>query len=387
MTMNSVTSSKCPNCGKDLVVQEKFCPHCGTSLDSASDQNKKLARRLFEKAQFNYNQDRGLTQALADCEQVIEYEPAFAEAHNLRGLILDALNRTDEAILEYREAMRLDPNSKDAQANLRDAEGEQISSGYGMSSGMYDNEETGGLRRLLVSGGIGLLLLLLMAGGYYFVSQNVLPELGPTTELVFIPDTQDGVAVSKEDMENAAGVLTERSKLLGYSQVRFKVTSSGQIIAKVPLTINANELASQIDQVGLLEFVDFGDEDIAVGQEVRTDIESPYLAQVDGKTWHTIISNDAITSADAVTPYGSYQVSFTLSDEGKQVFAFHTAKHINKYLGIVLDKIVISNPIIKQAITQGQGVITGNFTHERAVQLATVLNTSPLPFPIKLVEK
>lgn len=384
--MNSVSSSKCPNCGKDLVIQEKFCPHCGTSLDSASDKNKKLARRLFEKAQFNYNQDRELNQALADCEQVIEYEPAFAEAHNLRGLILDALNRSDEAILEYREAIRLDPNSKDAQANLRDAEGEQISSGYGVGSGAYE-EESGGIRRLLIIGGIGLFLLLLMAGGYYFVSQYVLPELGPTTELVFIPDTQDGVVVSKEDMTNAASILTERSKLLGYTRVKFRVTNNGQIVAKVPLAINANELSSQIDQVGLLEFVDFGDENVTVGQEVRTDIESPYLVQVDGETWHTIISNDAITSADAVAPNGLYQVSFTLSDEGKQVFAFHTAKHINKYLGIVLDKVVISNPIIKQAITKGQGVITGDFTQDRAEQLAAVLNTRPLPFPIKLVEK
>lgn len=385
--MDSISSSKCPHCGKDLVVNEKFCPYCGNKLDASSNKNEELARRLFEKAQFNYNQDRDIHNALADCELALEHDPNLAEAHNLRGLILDDLNQSHEAILEYREAIRLNPHFEEAQANLRDAEGEQISSGFGTSPSVSSFEQEDGFRRLFISGGVGLLLLLLMAGGYFLINQYILPELGPTTKLVFIPDVPESITVSKEDLENTADILTERSKLLGYSRVNFSVSDNGEIVANVPLTINASELANQIDQMGLLEFVDFGIEPIQEGQEVRTDVENPYLPQIEGKTWHTIISNDAITSADVVTPTDSYQVFFELSDEGKQVFAFHTAKNINKYLGIVLDKIVISNPIIKQAITEGQGVVSGNFNTETAQQLATVLNTSPLPFRIKLVEK
>ncbi len=385
--MISDPSSKCPECGKDLVLQERFCPYCGAELNAGMDKNQALALKFFEKAQFNYNQNRKLQSALADCELALEHDPTFAEAHNLRGLILDALDLSDEAIIEYREAIRLNPYFEEAQANLKDAESEQITSGYGISPSIQDSEQGGELRRLLITGGVGLILLLLMVGGYYVVNRFLLPIFGPTTELVFVPDVPESTTVSKNDLEDAANILTERSKLLGYSQITFRASSNGAIVANIPATINGSELASQIGQVGLLEFVDFGNEQVMVGQEVRTDIENPYMVQVEGKTWHTVISNDAIVSADAVKPADSYQVFFTLNEEGKQVFAFHTAKHIGKYLGIVFDKVVISNPIIQQAITKGEGVISGNFNQETAQQLAAVLNTKPLPFEVKLVEK
>ena len=41
---------------------------------------------------------------------------------------------------------------------------------------------------------------------------------------------------------------------------------------------------------------------------------------------------------------GKPAVSFTLSTDGAKIFADYTSTHTNQYLGIVLDKTVISAP-------------------------------------------
>ncbi len=83
-----------------------------------------LAQQCFQKAEKASASGRSLKKALADCEQALEYRPDYAEAHNLRGLILDALGNNEEAILAYQEAIRLQPDFTDAKENLEDAEAE-----------------------------------------------------------------------------------------------------------------------------------------------------------------------------------------------------------------------------------------------------------------------
>jgi uncharacterized RDD family membrane protein YckC/Tfp pilus assembly protein PilF len=60
--------------------------------------------------------------ALRECEQAIQLAPGLAEAHNLRGVVLEELGRREEAITAYREASHLDPSFRDARRNLAEAE-------------------------------------------------------------------------------------------------------------------------------------------------------------------------------------------------------------------------------------------------------------------------
>jgi preprotein translocase subunit SecD len=83
---------------------------------------------------------------------------------------------------------------------------------------------------------------------------------------------------------------------------------------------------------------------------------------------------------------GSYQISFVLKSGASRVFAEYTSTHVNQYLAIVLDKKVISAPIIKSAITDGQGVIQGSFSNDSANALAVQLRYGSLPVPVKVVE-
>jgi tetratricopeptide (TPR) repeat protein len=54
----------------------------------------------------------------------VRLAPDLAEAHNLRGTILDALGQKEQAIDAYQEALRLQPTFRDAQNNLHEAEAE-----------------------------------------------------------------------------------------------------------------------------------------------------------------------------------------------------------------------------------------------------------------------
>ncbi len=66
-----------------------------------------------------------LPAALSACDAALQVAPQWAEAHNLRGIVLDELGRTREAIAAYREALRLDPAFSDAATNLAELQAER----------------------------------------------------------------------------------------------------------------------------------------------------------------------------------------------------------------------------------------------------------------------
>jgi Flp pilus assembly protein TadD len=57
--------------------------------------------------------------------------PNYADAHNLRGIILEELGRKEEAVSAYREAVRVDPSFREAAENLQDLEAELKSGAAG----------------------------------------------------------------------------------------------------------------------------------------------------------------------------------------------------------------------------------------------------------------
>ena len=81
------------------------------------------ARQHFERA-LAYEEKGEFQQALRECEATIQLASNWAEAHNLRGIILEELDRPEEAIAAYQEAIRLDPTFDEAKENLSVAEAE-----------------------------------------------------------------------------------------------------------------------------------------------------------------------------------------------------------------------------------------------------------------------
>jgi tetratricopeptide (TPR) repeat protein len=78
---------------------------------------KEIAKKYFDQS-FEYWEKSNYQEALEECDKAIELAPDWSEAHNLRGVILEEMDKPDESIMEYREAIRLDPDNKDAKKNL-----------------------------------------------------------------------------------------------------------------------------------------------------------------------------------------------------------------------------------------------------------------------------
>jgi protein-export membrane protein SecD len=80
-------------------------------------------------------------------------------------------------------------------------------------------------------------------------------------------------------------------------------------------------------------------------------------------------------------------VSFTLDRLGAQKFGRATTDNVGKRLAIVLDGEIVSAPSINEAITSGNGMISGNFSYQEATDLALLLRSGALPTPLLVVEE
>jgi len=80
-------------------------------------------------------------------------------------------------------------------------------------------------------------------------------------------------------------------------------------------------------------------------------------------------------------------VTFEFKPEAAKTFADFTSANVGKYLAIVLDKKVISCPVINTAIPEGSGYIEGKFTLAEAKGLAVQLKYGALPVPLKVIER
>jgi len=201
--------------------------------------------------------------------------------------------------------------------------------------------------------------------------------------------------VDADAMETARTIMENRTNALGVSENVLQIAGERRIVGEFPGLENTDQVLATIQQTGLLEFVDTGDTNLAPGTVVQTDFAtgsgSGTPAPGDGENpptiYHTIMTGkDLKQVAVSQDRLGQFVIQFDLTPEGADIFAAHTAANIKKYLTIVLDKTVISSPVINSAIPDGSGIIQGSFTAETANALAVQLRYGSLPIPLKIVE-
>ncbi|MBP8998093.1 MAG: protein translocase subunit SecD [Anaerolineaceae bacterium] len=205
---------------------------------------------------------------------------------------------------------------------------------------------------------------------------------------------QAGINATRQDLEDTAKILENRSNALGVGEVVFQVAGDKYILGEFPGLTNTEEVIASVKQTGLLEFIDTKSTQLEPGTEVLTDYGGALTAtdSTDGTTptvWHTVMTGVDIKEVSVTagsTGTGGFVVNFVLTDNGTQIFKDHTTANVGNYLTIVLDKKVISSPRISTAIPDGQGQISGNFTSESANNLAVTLRYGRLSVPVEVVE-
>jgi protein-export membrane protein SecD len=102
-----------------------------------------------------------------------------------------------------------------------------------------------------------------------------------------------------------------------------------------------------------------------------------------------LVSGDRLTDAsqgfDSQT--GQPEVDFRLDSVGAKQFGDVSTQHVGHRFAIVLDKQVISAPVIENPILGGSGRITGAGSAEEANNLAILLRAGALPAPLQVVEE
>jgi SecD/SecF fusion protein len=105
-------------------------------------------------------------------------------------------------------------------------------------------------------------------------------------------------------------------------------------------------------------------------------------AEMDGKE---IATASPYRISDGLSA-GQVAVSLRFKGMGPKKFGSVTGNNVGKQMAIVLDSLVISAPVIRDRIPNGEAQITGLADMAEATQLAVVLRAGALPAPMKIVE-
>ncbi len=173
--------------------------------------------------------------------------------------------------------------------------------------------------------------------------------------------TKDGVIPTDEQMSDTIYKLQQR--VTNYS-TESSVYKEGlnRINIEIPGVNDANAVLTELGKPGSLDFRLMDDTVVLTGADV---------ASAEAGT-----QNDNLGNSE-------YVVSLSFSDAGKEAFAKATSENVGKQIQIVYDGEVISAPVVREAITDGKCVISGNFTMESASELASYIRIGSLSLELE----
>jgi protein-export membrane protein SecD len=129
----------------------------------------------------------------------------------------------------------------------------------------------------------------------------------------------------------------------------------------------------------------FGPKEESEGRKVKRLYLLQREAELTGETVRD--ASHEPTQGQDLQHMGTWQISLEFKREAARRFASITGRHVNKRLAIVLDSVVQSAPFIQERIPHGRARITGQFTAEKARDLAIILRAGALPAPLRIVEE
>ncbi len=179
-------------------------------------------------------------------------------------------------------------------------------------------------------------------------------------------DTKD-VKVTPEAMQTTLEVLKKRVNNLGLSEaivVQEKGANWKRIDVELPGWKDPEKAKELIGQTALLQFKDESGKVVLTGAHI--------------KDARLAFSKDPQTLGEPI-------IEFKLDSEGTKIFAKVTQENVGKKIAIYLDNKLLMNPVVKTAITDGQGIITGGFTKEQAAEYAALLRSGALPVKLKFL--
>ena len=212
--------------------------------------------------------------------------------------------------------------------------------------------------------------------------------------------------INKGMLEQAVEVIRKRVDYFGASEPIISPVGNDRILVQIPGldTAKIQEARDQLSRVAKLEFrLVYPDEGqrlkkIDAGQDVippEYRIEA-YKHAAEGNEKpieeRLLVKKKADLGGDRVSGSNAYYgnegwtVQLKFDSEGAKKFGQITEQYKGHRFAIVLDGLIQSAPVIRDAIYGGDAVITGKFSEEEARGLASVLE-NPLQTPVSIEEE
>jgi preprotein translocase subunit SecD len=220
-------------------------------------------------------------------------------------------------------------------------------------------------------------------------------DLSGGTHLVYKADTS---GVSNSDvssaMQSLKNVIERRVNMFGVSEPIVQIEQGGvfggtvteqRLIVELPGVTDVNQAIKSIGETPVLEFKLLSQDaqkKITAGAASKDVLSTPGVFLDTGLTGRMLQK----ASIQFDQNLGNKPIiGLKFNDEGASLFAKITRENVSSVLGIFLDGKLIEAPSIREEITGGQAVITGDFTADLAKQVVRDLNYGALPMPVSLI--
>jgi SecD/SecF fusion protein len=212
--------------------------------------------------------------------------------------------------------------------------------------------------------------------------------------------------INKGMLDQAVEVIRKRVDYFGASEPIISPVGNDRILVQIPGldTAKIQEARDQLSRVAKLEFrlvypdngqrlkeIDAGKE--VIPPEYRIEV---YKHQAEGNEKpieeRLLVKKKADLGGDRVSASNAYYgnegwtVQLKFDSEGAKKFGQITEQYKGHRFAIVLDGVIQSAPVIRDAIYGGDAVITGKFGEQEARGLASVLE-NPLQTPVSIEEE
>lgn len=191
-------------------------------------------------------------------------------------------------------------------------------------------------------------------------------------------------------------IIRRRIDQLGTTEPIIQRQGQDRVLVQVPGLQDPKRLKELIGKTAQLTFqlVDVSktaqealQTGIPVGSEIRYSTDDPPIPYLLRE--RVIVSGENLIDAQPSFDQRTNEpvVVFRFDSSGAKRFADVTQKNVGRPFAIVLDKEVISAPVIREPILGGTGQISGNFTVEEVNDLAILLRAGALPAPLTVIEE
>jgi preprotein translocase subunit SecD len=201
----------------------------------------------------------------------------------------------------------------------------------------------------------------------------------------------------RQAVEQSIPVIEKRINEIGTVEPLIQRQGADRIMVQVPGYEDPERLEAIVTAQAKLDFR-MVDESItpeqALGTRPPSESEILYGTSREGRPPYLIERRMLVSGADLVDAQPGFDprtgepvVNFRFSAAGARKFAQATTENVGKRFAAVLDKEVLTAPVIREPILQGSGQISGSFTLESANDLAILMRAGALPAKLTTIEK